>query len=459
MFNDDTIAAISSAPGEGGIGIVRISGDNSLNILNKIFKGYKNRGIEDLESYTMRYGFIYDGEKKIDEVIVSFMKSPKTYTTEDIVEIYCHGGPIPVRRILETVLKTGARLAEPGEFTKRAFLNGRIDLSQAEAVVDMIRSKTEKSADAALNQLQGALANQLKKIKESLIDIMAHIEATIDFPDEDIDDVLYESLIKDCDNSIHDIDKLIKTADTGKILREGLNTVIVGRPNVGKSSLLNALINENRAIVTDVPGTTRDVIEEQLNIRGIPVNLIDTAGIRKTNDAVEKIGVEKTKEYFNKADIIIFMLDSSEEYTEEDEEIFKLIKDKKTIILINKVDLPEKLDRSKIDKYKYGKTIIDVSIKDNKGIDLLKDEIYNFVYSGEVKYNQEILVTNIRHKNLLIKAKDSLINAKDTIVQKLPLDFVSIDLREALDSIGEITGETIQEDIVNRIFSKFCIGK
>jgi tRNA modification GTPase len=459
MFNDDTIAAISSAPGEGGIGIVRISGDNSLNILNKIFKGYKNRGIEDLESYTMRYGFIYDGEKKIDEVIVSFMKSPKTYTTEDIVEIYCHGGPIPVRRILETVLKTGARLAEPGEFTKRAFLNGRIDLSQAEAVVDMIRSKTEKSADAALNQLQGALANQLKKIKESLIDIMAHIEATIDFPDEDIDDVLYESLIKDCDNSIHDIDKLIKTADTGKILREGLNTVIVGRPNVGKSSLLNALINENRAIVTDVPGTTRDVIEEQLNIRGIPVNLIDTAGIRKTNDVVEKIGVEKTKEYFNKADIIIFMLDSSEEYTEEDEEIFKLIKDKKTIILINKVDLPEKLDRSKIDKYKYGKTIIDVSIKDNKGIDLLKDEIYNFVYSGEVKYNQEILVTNIRHKNLLIKAKDSLINAKDTIVQKLPLDFVSIDLREALDSIGEITGETIQEDIVNRIFSKFCIGK
>ena len=459
MFNDDTIAAISSAPGEGGIGIVRISGNDSLNILGKIFKGYKDRSIKDLKSYTMRYGFIYDGDKKIDEVIVSFMKSPKTYTTEDIFEIYCHGGPIPVRRILETVLKTGARLAEPGEFTKRAFLNGRIDLSQAEAVVDMIRSKTEKSADAALNQLQGALANQLKKIKDSLIDIMAHIEATIDFPDEDIDDVLYESLIKDCDNSIHDIDKLIKTADTGKILREGLNTVIVGRPNVGKSSLLNALINENRAIVTDVPGTTRDVIEEQLNIRGIPVNLIDTAGIRKTNDVVEKIGVEKTKEYFNKADIIIFMLDSSEEYTEEDEEIFKLIKDKKTIILINKVDLPEKLDRSKIDKYKYGKTIIDVSIKDNKGIDLLRDEIYNFVYSGEVKYNQEILVTNIRHKNLLIKAKDSLINAKDTIVQKLPLDFVSIDLREALDSIGEITGETIQEDIVNRIFSKFCIGK
>lgn len=459
MFNDDTIAAISSAPGEGGIGIVRISGNDSLNILNKIFKGYKNRSIEDLKSYTMRYGFIYDGDKKIDEVIVSFMKSPKTYTTEDIVEIYCHGGPVPVRSILETVLNSGARLAEPGEFTKRAFLNGRIDLSQAEAVVDMIRSKTEKSADAALNQLQGALAYELKGIKDSLIDIMAHIEATIDFPDEDIDDVLYESLIKDCDRSIHDIDKLIKTADTGKILREGLNTVIVGRPNVGKSSLLNALINENRAIVTDVPGTTRDVIEEQLNIRGIPVNLIDTAGIRKTNDVVEKIGVQKTKEYFNKADIIIFMLDSSEEYTEEDEEIFKLINDKKTIILINKVDLPEKLDRSKIDKYKHGKTIIDVSIKDNKGIDLLKDEIYNFVYSGEVKYNQEILVTNIRHKNLLIKAKDSLINAKDTIVQKLPLDFVSIDIREALDSIGEITGETIQEDIVNRIFSKFCIGK
>lgn len=459
MFNDDTIAAISSAPGEGGIGIVRISGNDSLNILSKIFKGYKDRDIKDLKSYTMRYGFIYDGDKKIDEVIVSFMEGPKTYTTENIVEIYCHGGPIPVRRTLETVLKSGARLAEPGEFTKRAFLNGRIDLSQAEAVIDMIRSKTEKSMDAALDQLQGALANELKKVKDSLIDIMAHIEATIDFPDEDIDNVLYESLIKECDNAIIDIDKLIKTADTGKILREGLNTVIVGRPNVGKSSLLNALINENRAIVTDIPGTTRDVIEEQLNIRGIPINLIDTAGIRETNDVVEKIGVEKTKEYFNKADIIIFMLDYSEEYTEEDEEIFKLIKDKKTIILINKVDLPEKLDRRKIDKYRHGKTIIDVSIKDNKGIDLLKDEIYNFVYSGEVKYNQEILVTNIRHKNLLVKAKNSLINAKDTIVQRLPLDFVSIDIREALDSIGEITGETIQEDILNRIFSKFCIGK
>lgn len=461
MYNDDTIAAISTAPGEGGIGIVRMSGDDSLEILGKVFKSAKGKDTHNFKTYTMMYGYILepaDGNT-IDEVIVSFMKAPHTYTREDIVEINCHGGVIPLRRILEAVLNSGARLAEPGEFTKRAFLNGRIDLSQAEAVIDMIRSKTDISMDAALKQLEGKLSVEVKKLRESLLDIMSHIDASIDFPEEGIEDVMYDDLKDSCKGIMDKLDMMIASADTGKILREGLNTVIIGKPNVGKSSLLNALLQENRAIVTDVPGTTRDVIEEYLNIRGIPVNIIDTAGIRETKDKVEEIGVARSKEYFSRADIVIFVLDSSDILSEEDKNIFELIGSKKAIILINKVDLPSRLDRGLVERYAGGRKIIDISIKTGEGIELLKDEIYNFVYSGEIKYTQEVLVTNVRHKDLLVKAKSSMRKAMETLDRKLPLDLISIDINEALEYIGQITGESVREDIIDRIFSQFCVGK
>jgi tRNA modification GTPase len=461
MYSDDTIAAVSTAPGEGGIGIVRISGQDSLNILNRVFISKSKKNTMEFSSYTLRYGHIIDHDDNsiIDEVLVSYMKSPNTYTREDVVEINCHGGTIPVRRTLELVLKQGARLAEPGEFTKRAFLNGRLDLAQAEAVIDMIRSKTEMSMEAALKQLEGKLSKRLGSIKDKLVDIMSHIEASIDFPEEDVEDVLYDSLLVDCSEIVNFLDDLIKSSDTGKILREGLNTIIIGKPNVGKSSLLNALIEENRAIVTDIPGTTRDIIEEHLNIEGIPVNIIDTAGIRKTEDIIEKIGVEKTREYVERADLVIFVLDSSEAVSLEDIEIFRLIKDMKCIMIINKVDLPKKLDMKDIETYVPGKRTIEVSVKENYGIELIKDEIVNIVYSGEVKSSSEVLVTNIRHKDLLMKSRISMTNAIKTIKMGLPLDLVSIDIRQALEYIGEITGETVQEDIISRIFTQFCIGK
>lgn len=461
MYDDDTIAAISTAPGEGGIGIVRISGRDSLSILNNIFKSHRNKNTMEFDTYKIRYGHVLEPDTKevIDEVLVSYMKAPYTYTREDVVEINCHGGTIPVRRILEAVLKSGARLADPGEFTKRAFLNGRIDLSQAEAVIDMIRSKTDRSMDAALKQLEGRLSQKLREVKDKLIDIMSHIEASIDFPEDDVDDVLYGKLKNDCLEITDILDDMIKSSDVGKILREGLNTVIIGRPNVGKSSLLNALLEENRAIVTDIPGTTRDIIQEYLNIKGIPINIIDTAGIRQTSDEVEKVGVERAKEYLNRADLVMFILDSSESLNSEDIEIFKLIKDKKCIILINKVDLPNRLDREKLMEYSGDKIIVDISVKTGMGINTLKDEIYDLVYGGEVVYSSEVMVTNIRHKDLLIKARSSLVNAIDALTQNIPLDLVSIDIRDCVDRIGEITGETVQEDIINRIFSQFCIGK
>lgn len=461
MYENDTIAAISTAPGEGGIGIVRISGVDAIDILDKIFISKKGRSTKDFASYTMRYGHILDFNSReiIDEVIVSYMKSPNTYTREDVVEIYCHGGAVPVKRIMESVLLAGARLAEPGEFTKRAFLNGRIDLSQAEAVIDLIRSKTDKSSEAALKQLSGSLSKKLGTIRTRLIDIMSHIEASIDFPEDDVDEVLYDSLGKELVGIENEIDEMIRSADTGKILREGLNTVIIGKPNVGKSSLLNALLEENRAIVTDIPGTTRDIIEETLNIRGIPINIIDTAGIRETRDEVERIGVERTKEYYRKADLCIFILDSGDRLTREDEEIFSLVKDKKCIVLINKVDLPSCIDRERVKELAKGKKVLDISIKEGTGLESLKDEIVNMVYKGGIEISSDMMVTNVRHKDLLIKARRALAGSIEGIQGNVPLDLVSIDVRQCLEHIGEITGETVQEDIIDRIFSQFCIGK
>ncbi|WP_291963991.1 tRNA uridine-5-carboxymethylaminomethyl(34) synthesis GTPase MnmE [Caloramator sp.] len=460
MFLEDTIAAISTPVGEGGIGIVRMSGKDSLSIIEKIFKSYKGKNVKDMKSYTMMYGFIIDPntDEKVDEVIISYMKAPNTYTREDIVEINCHGGVVAVKRILSLVLKNGARLAEPGEFTKRAFLNGRIDLSQAEAVIDLIRAKTSESMHIALEQSQGKLSQRIKDIMNRLLGILAHIEASVDFPEDDIENVVSSKIINDSNEIIKELEHLIKNAETGKILREGLNTSIVGKPNVGKSSLLNALLEEKRAIVTDIPGTTRDVIEEYINIRGIPVKIIDTAGIRETQDIVEKIGVEKSKEYIEKSDLIIFMIDSSRPLDDEDLEIIELIKNKKVIVVINKIDLPMELNLDIIKSNFNEENIVFASINTEKGVEDIKQKIEDFVFSGEVK-SKDIFVTNVRHKDILFRAKESILKGIETIELGLPLDIASVEYKDAYLKLGEITGDTAAEDIIDRIFSDFCIGK
>ncbi|MCX7885116.1 MAG: tRNA uridine-5-carboxymethylaminomethyl(34) synthesis GTPase MnmE [Caloramator sp.] len=460
MFIEDTIAAISTSLGEGGIGIVRISGSKALEILNHIFVSPKGKNVLNMKSYTMLYGYIKDknNDEIVDEVIVSYMKAPNTYTKEDIVEINCHGGMVAVRKILTLVIKSGARLAEPGEFTKRAFLNGRIDLSQAEAVIDVIRAKTDESMRLAMEQIQGKLSVKIRNVMDKLLNILAHIEATIDYPEDDIESIITRQLIRNADEIIKDIDELIKNADTGKIIREGLNTVIVGKPNVGKSSLLNMLIQENKAIVTEIPGTTRDIIEEYINIEGIPIRLVDTAGIRETGDIVEKIGVEKTKEYVDKADLVIFMLDASKKLEEEDYIIIDLIKDKNKIVVVNKIDMPQKIDIDYIkDRFK-NTSIIYTSVKEDDGIENIKRNIVEIVYKGNIS-SKDVYITNIRHKDILENAKKSIENGIETLKSGLPLDCASIDFKDAYLKLGEITGDTVSDDIIDRIFSNFCIGK
>ncbi len=461
MFVDDTIAAIATAPGEAGIGIVRISGEKSIEIIDKIFRSKENKKLSDYKSRRITYGHIVDhqNDEIIDEVLVSYMKAPNTYTREDIVEINCHGGMIPVKKILELVLRNGARAANPGEFTKRSFLNGRIDLAQAEAIMDLISAKTEKGFDVALNQLEGSLSKEVLKIRGKLLDMLAHIQVSIDFAEEDIDGVALNTLLETSSQVEIDIQKLLDTSHTGRIIREGLSTVIVGKPNVGKSSLLNALIKESRAIVTDVPGTTRDIIEEHFSIRGIPLRLIDTAGIRETEDIVEKIGVERSKELFNLADLIIVMLDASTGLTKEDLEIIGLIGHKKALILVNKTDLPQKLDIEEVKNIIDNKDIIEVSILEGKGIDKIEDALTNMVYQGEVRAKDSLLVTNIRHKNALERALGSIKDCIKSIKERFALDFIEVDVKDAWEALGEISGDTLGEDILDHIFSNFCIGK
>lgn len=460
MYLDDTIVAISTAIGEGGIGIVRMSGGNSLNILNKVFKSYKDKNTKEMKSFTMRYGHIIDNEKdeKVDEVIVSYMKEPNTYTKEDVVEVNCHGGVVAVRRILSLLLKNGARLAEPGEFTKRAFLNGRIDLSQAEAVIDLIRAKTDESMKIALEQSEGKLSGRVKILMDKLLGMLAHVEAAVAFPEDDIENIVNDEMIQNGKEVGVDIDSLIENAATGKILREGLNTIIVGKPNVGKSSLLNDLLQEKRAIVTDIPGTTRDVIEEYINIKGIPVKLVDTAGIRNTHDVVESIGVEKSKEYIEKSDLVIFMIDNSRPIEEEDEDIIKIVGEKKVIVVVNKIDLPGVANieyvRSKLKSVPF----IFTSISTENGVELIKDKISELVFEGHIK-PKDISVTNVRHRDALIKAREGVQRGIDAIVSGLPLDFAGIEFKDAYLKLGEITGDTVEEDIIDRIFADFCIGK
>ncbi|MBS3995533.1 MAG: tRNA uridine-5-carboxymethylaminomethyl(34) synthesis GTPase MnmE [Alkaliphilus sp.] len=460
-MSESTIAAISTAPGEAGIAIVRLTGENSINIIEDIFKPTKGKKIRDYSDRRLTHGYIIDPHtsQAIDEVLVTYMKAPYTYTAEDVVEINCHGGIVPVKKILELVLKRGAVLAEPGEFTKRAFLNGRIDLSQAEAVIDMIKAKTENGFKLAFSQLEGSLSLKIMEIRNTILEMMAHITVNIDFPDDDIEELTYDELEKRA-LAIHEsILNLLKTADTGRIIKEGLNTVIVGKPNVGKSSLMNALLREARAIVTEIPGTTRDTIEEFVSIQGIPIKIIDTAGIRETEDLVEKVGIERSKEIFNKADLIIFVLNASEPLSHEDEVIMKLLINRPAIILMNKTDLPIKLEEKYILKSLPDKKLIKVSIIEGTGLDKLEEAIVDLVYGGLVINKESSLVTNVRHKNALEKAEKAMRDALSAIKNNLSMDFLEVDVKNCWEELGEIIGETMGEDVLDKIFSKFCIGK
>ncbi len=458
---DDTITAIATAPGEAGISIVRISGPSSIDILDKIFKSKKGISIREFPQRRIVYGHIVDREKDkvVDEVLVVYMKAPYTYTKEDVVEINCHGGIVPTRNILGLILKNGVRMAEPGEFTKRAFLNGRIDLAQAEAVMDLISAKTDKGFDVAMSQLEGSLSKDVKGVRDVIIETLAHLHVSIDYTEEDIEEITYPELLENLGFVRGQIEKLLGTTETGKIIREGLNTVIIGKPNVGKSSLLNALLRESRAIVTNVPGTTRDIIEEYLSIKGIPLKIIDTAGIRETEDLVERIGVERSKEFFNKADLIILVLDASQELTEEDREIIEHIEDKRAIVLLNKTDLPEKIKREELEELLIDKKIIRISILEGKGLEEIEEEIVSMVYGGVVKAKDTSFVTNVRHKNSLEKALKSIEEGIDAVNQNLPYDLIEVDIKDCYDALGEITGDTVDDDIVNRIFANFCLGK
>lgn len=452
----DTIAAISTPKGEGGIAIIRISGDKSFEILDKIF--IKKNPNADLGFYKLNYGFIKDGEKIVDEVMAVRLKAPKSYTCEDIVEINCHGGTLVSEKVLELVLRNGARHAESGEFTKRAFMNGRIDLSQAEAVMDIIQGKTEKSVSLSLDQLRGDLRDKVNEFKKALLDITAHVNVVLDYPEEGIDDPLPVELRDNLEKVYEEANRLIDSYDTGKKIKEGIKTVIVGKPNVGKSTLLNALLREERAIVTHIAGTTRDVIEEIINIKGIPLVLVDTAGIRKTDDIVENIGVEKSKQFIEKADLVLLVLDASKELENEDIEVINQIKEnkKKVIVLLNKIDLNKKIN---LEGHNL-ENIVEISAKDNIGIEDMQEKIYSYIVEEDVENSSEkLIITNIRHKTALEKTKDAIRNIFETIDMELPMDLISVDLKEALDSLSEITGEISSEDILDHVFGNFCVGK
>lgn len=456
----DTIAAISTATGTGGIGIIRMSGEKCFEVLEKIFEPIKKYNKNEIEGYTIKFGYIVDKEKneKIDEVLVSFFKNPKSYTKENMCEINSHGGMIIERKILELCLKNGADIAEPGEFTKRAFLNGRMDLAQAESVIDIINSKTDKEAEASINQLEGMLSNEIKNIKKKLLDIMADIEASIDYPEYDIEELSDNQLIKKLNDIKYDLNKLKNTFNSGKILKEGIKTIILGKPNAGKSSLLNAILNEERAIVSDIPGTTRDTIEEFITIQGIPLKLIDTAGIRNTKDKIEEIGVKRALKLAQDADLIISIFDGSKKLEKEDYEILEIIKDKNSIIINNKVDLKNSQINAEIFK-KYNKTIVDISTKEKTGINRLYDEIIKMFRVNEINMNDGVIVTNIRHKNQIEKSMKSLEKSMDSINIGMPVDITSVYIKQIITELNYITGENVSEDIINEIFSKFCLGK
>lgn len=457
----DTIAAISTAPGEGAIGIVRISGDLAISIASSIYQcGTKQ--LEEQKTHTIHYGHIVDPKsgEVYDEVMVSVLRAPKTFTREDIVEINCHGGIVAINRVLQLVLRMGARLAEPGEFTKRAFLNGRIDLSQAEAVMDLIRAKTDKSMQLAMRQLDGQLSHLIQNLRQEILNTLAQVEVNIDYPEyDDVEEMTLQLLREKTQQVLQGIRALLNTASQGKILRDGLKTAIVGRPNVGKSSLLNVLLREEKAIVTDIAGTTRDTIEEYVNVRGVPLQLIDTAGIRETDDIVEKIGVERSRKALKEADFVLLLLNQSETLQEEDIRLLETTKGMKRIILFNKTDLPSKLSTEDIAPYAQEEEIVTTSMLNKEGIDQLEEKIAGYFFQGQMNERDATYLSNTRHIALLEKAEQALVEVQNGIEMEMPVDLIQIDFTRAWDLLGEITGDSVQDELLTQLFSQFCLGK
>lgn len=460
-MNTDTIAAIATAMSNSGIGIIRVSGNESIEIVDHVFKNSKKENsLKRYKSHTIHYGFIYDENKILDEVMVSVFKSPHSFTTEDTVEINCHGGILVLQKILELLIKNGARLAEPGEFTKRAFLNGRIDLSEAEAVMDVISSQNEMALQSSVKQLQGSVSDKVKELRSEIIYELAFIESALDDPEHISLDGFTERLENKIEFLSSSVDKLLSTAENGKMIREGIRTVIVGKPNAGKSSLLNLLAGEEKAIVTEIAGTTRDIIEENINLKGIHLHIIDTAGIRKSDDVVEQIGVEKAKKYTADADLVIYVIDSSVPLDQNDYDIMEMIREKKCIILFNKTDMESLVSFDDLkDKTDDSHIMIKISAKENKGIDDFEKAVEKMFFQGKIRENDEVMITNMRHKEALLEVKESLLQVKKSLDAGMPEDFYSIDLMSAYQSLGRIIGEETSEDLVNEIFSKFCMGK
>ena len=445
--------------GIGGIGIVRMSGDKCFDVLNKIFKPKKEENIDNIKGYTIKYGFIMENNEVLDEVLVSYFKAPKSYTTENMCEINTHGGNIVIRKILELCLKNGANLAEPGEFTKRAFLNGRIDLLQAESVIDVINAKSEKELNTGIKQLEGILSKKIKEIKQEILDVMVNVDVSIDYPEYDVEDVTNNQIIDMLDSVENKLQKLEKSFDNGKIIKEGIKTAIIGKPNAGKSSLLNAILKEDRAIVTEYEGTTRDTIEEFVNIEGIPLKLIDTAGIRDAKDEVEKIGIAKSKEIAKEADLVIAIFDSSKELSKEDIGILDIIKNKKSIILLNKSDLNSVLKPDDSKFKDITDNVIKISALNGNGLEELYDLINKMFSLNEINLDNDVIITNLRHKNLISKAIENVKKAKNAVKENMPVDITAIFIKDILEDLGNITGEVVTDDIINEIFSKFCLGK
>ena len=457
----DTIAAISTAPGEGAIGIVRISGEDAIRIADEVYR-LKEKRLKEQPSHTIHYGHIVDpkNDEVIDEVMVTVLRAPKTFTREDVVEINCHGGIVAINRILQLVLRMGARLAEPGEFTKRAFLNGRIDLSQAEAVMDLIRAKTDKSMQMAMRQLDGELSKLIQNLRQEILNTLAQVEVNIDYPEyDDVEEMTLQLLREKTQQVSQGIRALLNTASQGKILRDGLKTAIVGRPNVGKSSLLNVLLREEKAIVTDIAGTTRDTIEEYVNVRGVPLQLIDTAGIRETDDVVERIGVERSRKALNEADFVLLILNQSEELMDEDLRLLEQTKDFKRIILLNKTDLPTKIDMDKVKEFVTDSEIVTTSMLKKEGIDQLEEKIADYFFQGQMNERDATYLSNTRHIALLEKAEQALQEVANGVDMGMPVDLIQIDFTRAWDLLGEITGDTVQDELLTQLFSQFCLGK